>query len=55
MNINGKNGLACLTNLKTLKDPIVLKPLPGPHRGFLSSPFHTVCSNGVTVHQQPWF
>ena len=29
MNINGKNGLACLTNLKTLKDPIVLKPLPG--------------------------
>src|SRR6058998_3441933 len=29
MNINGKNGLACLTNLLTLKDPIVLKPLPG--------------------------
>ena len=29
MNINGKNGLACLTNLRTLKDPIVLKPLPG--------------------------
>lgn len=29
MNINGKNGLACLTNLSTLKDPIVLKPLPG--------------------------
>ncbi|MDQ6626914.1 MAG: succinate dehydrogenase iron-sulfur subunit [Pseudomonadota bacterium] len=29
MNINGKNGLACLTNMKTLKDPIVLKPLPG--------------------------
>jgi succinate dehydrogenase/fumarate reductase iron-sulfur protein len=29
MNINGKNGLACLTNLNTLKDPIVLKPLPG--------------------------
>ena len=29
MNINGKNGLACLTNLRTLKNPIVLKPLPG--------------------------
>jgi succinate dehydrogenase / fumarate reductase iron-sulfur subunit len=29
MNINGKNGLACLTNLRRLKDPIVLKPLPG--------------------------
>ena len=29
MNINGWNGLACLTNLRTLKDPIVLKPLPG--------------------------
>jgi succinate dehydrogenase / fumarate reductase iron-sulfur subunit len=29
MNINGKNGLACITNLKDLKEPIVLKPLPG--------------------------
>jgi succinate dehydrogenase / fumarate reductase iron-sulfur subunit len=29
MNINGKNGLACLTNMRTLSDPIVLKPLPG--------------------------
>ena len=29
MNINGKNGLACVTNLRTLEDPIVLKPLPG--------------------------
>ena len=29
MNINGKNGLACLTNMRTLHDPIVLKPLPG--------------------------
>ena len=29
MNINGKNGLACLTNMRTLIDPIVLKPLPG--------------------------
>lgn len=29
MNINGWNGLACLTNLRTLADPIVLKPLPG--------------------------
>jgi succinate dehydrogenase / fumarate reductase iron-sulfur subunit len=29
MNINGKNGLACLTNLRSLPDVIVLKPLPG--------------------------
>jgi len=29
MNINGKNGLACTTNLRELQQPIVLKPLPG--------------------------
>lgn len=29
MNINGKNGLACLTNLKNLPQEIVLRPLPG--------------------------
>jgi len=29
MNINGKNGLACTTNLRELAQPIVLKPLPG--------------------------
>jgi succinate dehydrogenase / fumarate reductase iron-sulfur subunit len=29
MNINGRNGLACVTNLKTLSEPVVLKPLPG--------------------------
>ncbi len=29
MNINGKNGLACTTNLRDLKQPVVLKPLPG--------------------------
>ena len=29
MNINGKNGLACITNLLELKEPVVLKPLPG--------------------------
>ena len=29
MNINGKNGLACITNLRDLKEPIVLKPLTG--------------------------
>ena len=29
MNINGKNGLSCTTNLLDLKQPIVLKPLPG--------------------------
>ena len=29
MNINGKNGLACITKLAELKEPVVLKPLPG--------------------------
>jgi len=29
MNINGKNGLACLTNMRTLPVCVVLKPLPG--------------------------
>ena len=29
MNINGKNGLACVTSLRDLKEPIVLRPLPG--------------------------
>ena len=29
MNINGTNGLACITNLRDLKEPIVLRPLPG--------------------------
>jgi succinate dehydrogenase / fumarate reductase iron-sulfur subunit len=29
MNINGKNGLACIANLRELKEPVVLKPLPG--------------------------
>lgn len=29
MNINGKNGLACITHLSSLKGPIVLRPLPG--------------------------
>lgn len=29
MNINGKNGLACVTRLADLKEPVVLKPLPG--------------------------
>ena len=29
MNINGKNGLACVTNLRDLKEPIVLRPMPG--------------------------
>eukprot|EP01034_Spumella_vulgaris_P037987 gene37987-46873_t len=29
MNINGKNGLACTTNLNELTEPIVLRPLPG--------------------------
>ena len=29
MNINGKNGLACVTNMRSLPNAIVLKPLPG--------------------------
>ncbi len=29
MNINGRNGLACITTLSSLKEPIVLRPLPG--------------------------
>ncbi|MFN7096446.1 MAG: succinate dehydrogenase iron-sulfur subunit [Gammaproteobacteria bacterium] len=29
MNINGRNGLACITTLSSLKQPIVLRPLPG--------------------------
>lgn len=29
MNINGKNGLACLTNMTTLPQTVTLKPLPG--------------------------
>ena len=29
MNINGKNGLACITNLKEVTEPVVLRPLPG--------------------------
>ncbi|MCG6877369.1 MAG: succinate dehydrogenase iron-sulfur subunit [Betaproteobacteria bacterium] len=29
MNINGTNGLACITPVAELKDPVVLRPLPG--------------------------
>ncbi|CAM5189888.1 succinate dehydrogenase iron-sulfur subunit [Oligella ureolytica] len=29
MNVNGKNMLACIANLRDLKEPIVLRPLPG--------------------------
>jgi len=29
MNINGRNGLACVTPLAELKEPITLRPLPG--------------------------
>lgn len=29
MSINGKNGLACVTSLSDLKQPIVIRPLPG--------------------------
>ena len=29
MNINGTNGLACITPVESLKQPIEIKPLPG--------------------------
>lgn len=29
MNINGRNGLACITPLASLREPVVLRPLPG--------------------------
>ena len=29
MNVNGKNQLACITKLVDLKEPVVIKPLPG--------------------------
>jgi succinate dehydrogenase / fumarate reductase iron-sulfur subunit len=29
MNINGKNSLACTMHLKDLKEPVVIRPLPG--------------------------
>ena len=29
MNINGRNGLACVTKLSELAEPVVIKPLPG--------------------------
>jgi succinate dehydrogenase / fumarate reductase iron-sulfur subunit len=29
MNINGKNGLACITNMRDLTEPVKLRPLPG--------------------------
>ncbi len=29
MNINGRNGLACIQPLRALKEPVVLRPLPG--------------------------
>ncbi len=28
MNINGRNGLACITPLKTLSEPVTIRPLP---------------------------
>ena len=44
MNINGKNGLACLTNMNTLKGDIVLKPLHG--HGGAGGPFSPACAGG---------
>ena len=29
LNINGRNGLACLTDIDSLKEPIIIRPIPG--------------------------
>ena len=29
MNINGRNGLACITRVRDLSEPVVIRPLPG--------------------------
>ncbi len=29
MNINGRNGLACITRTSELREPVVIRPLPG--------------------------
>ena len=29
MNINGKNGLACIRKIEDLKQPITIRPMPG--------------------------
>ena len=29
LNVNGKNRLACITPLKDLKEPVMIRPLPG--------------------------
>jgi succinate dehydrogenase / fumarate reductase iron-sulfur subunit len=29
MNINGRNGLACITPMRGLREPVVIRPLPG--------------------------
>ena len=29
MNINGRNGLACITRVSELREPVVIRPLPG--------------------------
>ncbi|HMU69568.1 MAG TPA: 2Fe-2S iron-sulfur cluster-binding protein, partial [Chitinophagales bacterium] len=29
MNINGRNGLSCITPLRDLKEPVEIRPLPG--------------------------
>jgi len=29
LNINGRNGLACITPLKSLHEPVEIRPLPG--------------------------
>jgi len=29
MNINGRNGLACITSLKSLQEPVEIRPMPG--------------------------
>src|SRR5256885_13437114 len=58
MNINGKNGLACTTKLVDLKEPVVLRPLPGLPiiRGLIVdmtqffNQYHSVKPYGINGH-----
>ena len=53
MNINGRNGLACITRVRELKAHVVRRPLPAvsdhprPHRG------HDACFSSSTTRSAP--
>ena len=44
MNINGKNGLACLTDVEGLQQPITLRPICRTSRSRSISPLIASCS-----------